>query len=95
MNKKTKRKIEDSIDLHEGMKGCYQWTRYGTWAPPRTPRDREKWNKERSMKFSFVHNKKKYEVSNKTTSSRKYVYYKLTVLVDGKRKDIRALKALV
>jgi hypothetical protein len=76
--------VLEIIDQHDRFKNSYFWS--GN-------------NKSKSLnwetKFNFKFMGNKFEINQSCSSSSKNVYYRLLVYVNGVRKDIRSLKAIV
>jgi hypothetical protein len=71
---------------HDYMKGCY------FWRAPRSAWQRRKLEEENSIDLDLVINGQKLVIRQETSVSAKHVYYSLSVHVDGKKKDVRAVK---
>lgn len=84
----TKQKIDQMIELHEKMSKSYFWN------PPSLAYARRNYEEKYSMSAIFSHNEHEYNVELKTKCSCKHIYYSGSIYVDGKKKDIRALKKL-
>ena len=82
--KSTAKKIEKVIKKHEYFRNCYFWNGNNK---------SETLNWTENIKFKF--NNKTYEILQECSSSSKNVYYSCKILVDGNKKDIRALKAII
>ena len=80
----TKKKIEKVIENHEQFRNCYFWKG-----------DNKSKNLNWANNFKFKFNNKVYEVMQECSSSSKNVYYSCKILVDGNKKDIRALKTII
>ena len=86
---KVGKKLSTIIELHNNMKGCY------FWSPPGTASGRRYYETQRCNKLSFIYDGALYEINQSTDCSCKNIYYSLSVMVDGKSKDVRAIKKLV
>ncbi len=79
--------IEEIIETHNTYKGCYFWT------PPGNASGRR--SSEFHNEFEFFVGGKHFEVEQKRRNSCKNVYFSTSIFVDGRTKDIRAMKKLV
>jgi len=79
----TSKKVQEIISTHEQFRNSYFWN-------GDNKSKRLNW----TNNFSFKFNNKKYQIEQYCSSSRANVYYSFKILVDGIRKDIRALKAI-
>ena len=86
---KTQKVLEAIVDLHDEMRNCYFWN------PPTRASDRRSYEERRSNFLEFSINSTEYEVSQKTSCSCKNIYYTLIVMVNGEKKDVRAIRKLV
>lgn len=82
-------KIREIIEIHNTMRSSFKWR------PPGVARQRRYMEEQHSNQLEMKHKGSTYEISQETTCSAKNVYYRLGVFVDGKKKDVRALKKLV
>ena len=85
----TRKRIERCIELHMAMKYSY------FWKPPARAAERRSFERMRCDLFTFKHAGMKYVVDQTTRCTCQNVHYKLLVLVDGKKKDVRILKKLI
>ena len=83
----VKSQIETILANAEKFKGCYFWNNTGNAAARRA--------QEFIHEFYFFMSGKKYEVSQELIISCKNFYFKTTVLVDGEKKTVAAIKKLV
>ena len=81
--------IRRILEIHDKMRGSFHWR------PPCNARQRRIMEEENSNQVKLRHKGVVYEVEQDTTCSAKYVYYRCRILVDGVKKDIRALKKLI
>ena len=86
-NTKAERAVLRFLANHTEYKNSYFWT------PPTNASGRR--NMEFSTMFSFVYQGKLYQIRQQLSCSCKNVYWTSIVMVDGEKKDIRALKKLV
>jgi hypothetical protein len=81
--------VKRAVEIHERMRGAYFWT------PDATASGRRHCEQRNSLRAAFRWRNRRYEIDLSTTCSCRNVYYRATIRVDGERKDIRALKALL
>lgn len=81
--------LAEIISTHTEMKGAWHFS------PPYRASARRRYEEDRTRAVAFVYQGMRYEVDQHCVCSAKNIYYKLTVRVDGERKDIRAIKALI
>ena len=80
--------VKSIIDRHEKYRNSYWWSYDNGNAATRARRAF-------SLEFNFKRNGHVYRVWQNMHQSRKNTYYKMVVEVDGKDKDVRALKTLL
>jgi len=85
-----KTEINSIIEQHNKFKGSYFWTPPGNAAMRRDYED-----KYSRYPYKFKKNNSVYEITQEVSCTCKNIYYNFNVLVDGSKKDIRALKKLV
>ena len=85
----TRQKVTEIVKRHAKFKNSY------FWGAPLRASERRWMEKMNSTTFQFRFNNCKYEIDQNVRCSCRYVYYKLFVYVDGTRKDVRALKAII
>lgn len=82
--------LKSVIDQHEQFKGSYFWT------PPGSASARRSYEARNSREqIVFKYNGHEYEINQDVSCSCKNVYYEFSVLVDGEKKTIAALKKLL
>ena len=84
--RRQKRAIEDCIDQHEKMRNSY------FWRPPGSAASRRNYENKNSCSFSGNILGTKIEIECGTTCSCRNIYYKGIFYVDGKKKNITAIK---
>ena len=87
--KKLKSTLRLILSIHNDMKGCY------FWRPPSKASCRRRYEDERSNRVHFILNGVEYKIDQSTDCSCKNIYYSLRVMVDGKKKDVRAIRRLI
>ena len=87
--KKLKSTLRLILSIHGDMQGCY------FWSPPCSAHQRRSYEAARSNRVHFLLNGVEYEIDQSTDCSCKNIYYSLRVMVDGKKKDVRAIKKLL
>lgn len=80
--------VERIIALHEKYQKSYFWSASGTNAAGRR-------RNEFSDKYEFVFGGRAYKIEQTLQISCRNYYYRLSVVVDGKRSDVRALKKIL
>lgn len=87
---KLEKTLKNVIAQHERFKNSYFWT------PPQNASGRRQMEKRESREpISFAYGGKKYEIKQAVDCSCKNVYYNFSVHVDDKKKDVRAIRALI
>jgi len=71
------------------MRNCYFWT------PPQNASGRRSYENYKSNYIKFKLDGKEYEVEQDCRCSCRNIYFSTCILVDGVKKDIRALKKLL
>jgi len=84
-----KKQLRIAIAIHESMKGSYFWT------PPSSASGRRQMEKQKSFEMTFVFQGVEYSISISTDVSCRNVYYDCKILKDGKKSNIRSIKALI
>lgn len=74
---------------HESMKNSYFWSGL------QGASSRRHWEAKNNKEFSFDYHKKHYYIAQNAEISCKNVYTSLTVIVDSKKKDVRAIKKVI
>jgi hypothetical protein len=77
------------IERHEKFQGSY------FWKSPSHASARRQMEEKESNTIEFGYKGHEYIVSQSVTCSCSNVYYSLRIMVDGERKDIRAIKYLL
>ena len=77
------------LDRHERFSGSYFWT------PPANASGRRRMELDNSETLRFRFGGEEYSVEQSVDCSCKNIYYRLLVTVDGKKKDVRAIRKLV
>lgn len=88
-NTNALRQMKEISELHAEMKNSY------FWSPPSNASRRRRYEEARSNALEFRYNGQHYSIDQDTTCSCNHIYYRLTVLVDGDKKDIRAIRKLI
>jgi len=88
-NTKAQKKLQEIINTHKKMRGAY------FFRPPSSALRRRNYEIARSSHMTFSINGVAYEIDQITECSCKNVYYSLSVVVGGRKKNVRALKKLV
>ena len=78
--------VRGIVEIHGAMVGSYFWTPRGNRAA------RDRYAAERTNAVEFTLKGRRFVVSQSTECSAKNIYYSLDVRVDGRKKDIRALR---
>lgn len=89
MNARRLARLRRVIEIHNVMKNSFFWT------PPGHASARRIFETQNSDEFEFVYNGKVIYVNQRTVCSCKNIYYKLGILENGRKRDIRCLKKIV
>lgn len=85
----TKTEVEGIISLHEKMRNSY------FWSPPCVASSRRSYEKKNSLHVVGDYNGHEIDLECSTECSCKNIYYKGTFIIDGVKKNIRGVKALL
>jgi len=82
-------RVKKFVDYYEKFKNAYFWT------PPSPAAARRRYEKQNSISYKFKKNKNLYECELHVTCSCANIYVNRNIRVNGEKKNIRALKALI
>jgi len=88
-NTTAERTLRAVLATHDRLRGCYHWR------PPSNASGRRRMESDHSRSLEFSYMGTEYAITQTTDVSCQNVYYRLSVEVDGKRRDIRAVKRLL
>ena len=83
------KRLIEILSTHQSMKGAY------FYRPPSTARGRRTYEERNSATEEFKFHGKHYQIEQDTSCSCKNVRYSRSVVVDGVRRDVRAIKSLL
>ena len=82
-------KLSNILNTHEKFRSSY------FWSAPTTASARRAMERRYSTDLKFNFQDDLYEVKQTVTASARHVRYSMNVLVNGKKKDVRAIKRLI
>ena len=87
--KSLKSDLKRIIKIHDEMRFSY------FWSPPCSANQRRSYESKNSNSVQFLLNGIEYKIDQITDCSCSNIYYSLAIFVDGKKKDVRAIKKLL